>query len=155
MNHTLDRNISRTPCRVFRHYEKQVLRLFIVTSYGCSRIQFYVSSIHSRTIYVVPKERTWKDDSNHTKYLSRVTVFYKYGDEISWNKSTKFSGEKPIWFKYFISVYIIVRVFKRHRLDPGYVHFIIQQPALMYAWVTIYTNLNIWYYRQYYIFSIA
>jgi len=29
---------------------------------------FYVSYIHSRTMYVVPIKRAWIDDSNHTKY---------------------------------------------------------------------------------------
>jgi len=29
---------------------------------------FYVSNIHSRTMYVVPNKRAWKDDSNHTSY---------------------------------------------------------------------------------------
>ena len=29
---------------------------------------FYVSFIHSRIMYVVPREKAWKDDSNHTKY---------------------------------------------------------------------------------------
>ena len=33
-----------------------------------AEITFYVSYIHSRTIYGVPIERAWHDNSNHTKY---------------------------------------------------------------------------------------
>ena len=44
-----------------------------------SGIAFYVSSIHSITMYVVPLERAWKD-SIHSKYTS---TFQKQGNYVS------------------------------------------------------------------------
>jgi len=33
-----------------------------------SGIVFDLSYIHSRTMHVLPMERAWKDDSNHSKF---------------------------------------------------------------------------------------
>ena len=64
------------PLLFFCHFEKNYfkvlpLRIF-VTNGNIHILPFmwvYVSYIHSRTMYLVPMERAWKDNSNHTKYI--------------------------------------------------------------------------------------
>ena len=53
-------------------WEKQLWSfnfLYFFNSIQSSGIAFYVIYVHSRTMYVVPMERGWKDKSDHTKYL--------------------------------------------------------------------------------------
>ena len=54
----------------FRYFKKKgwrFTRCIFETTYG-SGIAFYVSYIHSTTMYIVQIESAWKDYSNHTKY---------------------------------------------------------------------------------------
>ena len=54
------------PCIVFFcHFEKKRLWRYNWTNMQGSGIAFNVSYIHSRTMYVVPIERAWKDNYNH------------------------------------------------------------------------------------------
>ena len=52
-----------------------------------SGILFYLSYIHSRTMFEVPMERTWKDESNRTPFskspnIGTVTWFSENADAI-------------------------------------------------------------------------
>ena len=69
--------ISRNRERVFRHFEKKTFTFYLLYFFNYiedSGKGFYVSSIHSRIMYVVSMERAGKDDSNHTKYLNRPKI---------------------------------------------------------------------------------
>jgi len=53
-------NLRKTP---WKFYPTVLLNI-----HRGSEIALYVSYTTSRTMYVVPMERNWKDDSNLTKY---------------------------------------------------------------------------------------
>jgi len=61
-------------CMVFFVILREKKRLYSFTNMHYSSyirgsgIEFYESYMQSRTIYVVPKEIAWKDNSNHIKY---------------------------------------------------------------------------------------
>ena len=61
----------------FRHFEKK--RLWSFTPFYFFNYKqgswIYESYIHSRIMYVLPMKRTWKDNSNHTKYTKTTYGF--------------------------------------------------------------------------------
>ena len=50
-----------------------------------SRIAFYESYIHSRTMYLAPVERAWTVDSNHTKYSKSPNIDIQgFRNKVQW-----------------------------------------------------------------------
>ena len=59
---------TRSPYHVFLNFEKNdwsFTPMWFWNYIQCSGTAFYMSYIHPRTMYVVPMEKAWKDDSNH------------------------------------------------------------------------------------------